>query len=71
MMPGMPEKRTHDFMCHGNTGLFAAFNTVDGTVIASIHCRLRAIELKKFLFEIDTQMPDALDTHLVWHPRHS
>ena len=63
-MPGMPEKRTHDFMCHGTNGLFAAFNTVDGFVIAWIHCRLRAIEFKKFLFGTDTLIPDALDTHL-------
>lgn len=27
MMPGMPEKRTHDYVRHGTTSLFAAFNT--------------------------------------------
>jgi hypothetical protein len=31
MMPGMPEKRTHDYVRHGTTSLFAAFNTADGT----------------------------------------
>ena len=31
MMPGMPEKRTHDYLRHGTTSLFAAFNTADGT----------------------------------------
>ena len=30
MMPGMPEKRTHDYLRHGTTSLFAAFNTADG-----------------------------------------
>ena len=30
MMPGMPEKRTHDYVRHGTTSLFAAFNTADG-----------------------------------------
>ena len=30
MMPGMPEKRTHDYVRHGVTSLFAAFNTADG-----------------------------------------
>jgi len=39
MMPGMPEKRTHDYVRHGTTSLFAAFNTVDGTVISSLHRR--------------------------------
>ncbi|KJY28167.1 hypothetical protein VR45_33075 [Streptomyces sp. NRRL S-495] len=33
MMPGMPERRTHDYLRHGTTGLFAAFNIADGTVI--------------------------------------
>ena len=31
MMPGMPEKRTHDYWRHGTTSLFAAFNILDGT----------------------------------------
>ena len=35
----------HDYVHHGTTSLFAAFNTADGTVISSIHRRHRAIEL--------------------------
>jgi transposase/transcriptional regulator with XRE-family HTH domain len=65
MMPGMPEKRTHDYLRHGTTSLFAAFNTADGTVISSIHRRHRAIEFKKFLAKIDTEVPDGLEVHLV------
>jgi len=65
MMPGMPEKRTHDYVRHGATSLFAAFNTADGTVISSIHRRHRAIEFKKFLAKIDTEVPDGLEVHLV------
>ncbi len=34
MMPGMPERRTHDYLRHGITSLFAAFNIADGTVIS-------------------------------------
>ena len=49
MMPGMPEKRTHDYVRNGTTSLFAAFNTADGTVISSLHRRHRSIEFKKFL----------------------
>jgi transposase len=49
MMPGMPGMRTHDYVRHGVTSLFAAFNIADGTVISSIHRRHRAIEFKKFL----------------------
>ena len=65
MMPGMPEKRTHDYVRHGTTSLFAAFNTADGTVITALHRRHRAIEFKKFLAKIDAQVPDDLDVHLV------
>jgi transposase len=65
MMPGMPEKRTHDYVRHGTTSLFAAFNTADGTVISSIHRRHRSIEFKKFLAKIDTEVPDGLEVHLV------
>jgi hypothetical protein len=49
MMPGMPERRTHDYLRHGITSLFAAFNIADGTVISQLHRRHRAIEFKKFL----------------------
>ena len=65
MMPGMPEKRTHDYVRHGTTSLFAAFNTADGTVISSTHRRHRAVEFKKFLTKIDREVPDHLDVHLV------
>jgi transposase len=65
MMPGMPEKRTHDYVRHGTTSLFAAFNTADGTVISSMHRRHRAIEFTKFLTKIDAQVPAGLDVHLV------
>ena len=65
MMPGMPEKRTHDYVRHGTTSLFAAFNTADGTVISSLHRRHRAVEFKKFLAKIDKQVPDDLEVHLI------
>lgn len=65
MMPGMPEKRTHDYVRHGTTSLFAAFNTADGTVISSLHRRHRTVEFKKFLTKIDGEVPEHLDVHLV------
>ncbi len=65
MMPGMPERRTHDYVRHGTTTLFAAFNTADGTVISSLHRRHRAVEFKKFLAKIDNEVPDDLDVHLI------
>jgi transposase/transcriptional regulator with XRE-family HTH domain len=65
MMPGMPERRTHDYVRYGTTSLFAAFNTADGTVISSVHRRHRTIEFKKFLAKIDAEVPAHLDVHLV------
>ncbi len=65
MMPGMPEKRTHDYVRHGTTSLFAAFNTADGTVISSLHRRHRAVEFTKFLNKIDREVPAHLDVHLI------
>jgi transposase len=65
MMPGMPERRTHDYLRHGTTSLFAAFNIADGTVIGELHRRHRAAEYKKFLVAIDKTVPPELDVHLV------
>ena len=62
MMPGMPERRTHDYVRHGTTSLFAAFNVADGTVITSLHRRHRAIEFKKFLTKIDDRGPRRTST---------
>jgi transposase-like protein/transposase/transcriptional regulator with XRE-family HTH domain len=65
MMPGMPERRTHDYVRHGVTSLFAAFNIADGTVISQTYRRRRAVEFKKFLVAIDTAVPEELDVYLV------
>jgi len=65
MMPGMPERRTHDYARHGVVDLFAAFNIADGTVITELHRQHRAVEFKKFLIAIDKAVPNDLDIHLI------
>jgi transposase len=65
MMPGMPEKRTHDYVRHGTTTLFAALNTADRSVISSLHRKHRAAEFRRFLAKIDSQVPEGLDVHLI------
>jgi transposase len=65
MMPGMPERRSHDYARNGITTLFAAFNIADGTVISELHRRHRAAEFKKFLVAIDKAVPEGLDIHVV------
>ncbi len=65
MMPGMPERRSHDYVRHGITTLFAALDVATGQITGSIHRRHRATEFKKFLIKLDTQVPTDLDVHLI------
>jgi transposase len=65
MMPGMPERRTHDYTRNGITSLFAAFDIADGRVIGELHRQHRAAEFKKFLITIDKTVPAELDVHLI------
>jgi transposase len=65
MMPGMPERRTHDYLRHGITTLFAALDVATGQVIGAIHRRHRAVEFKKFLTKLDREVPADLDVHLI------
>jgi transposase len=65
MMPGMPERRTHDYVRHGITTLFAALNVATGEITGSIHRRHRAVEFKKFLTKLDNTTPADLHVHLI------
>ncbi len=65
MMPATPERRSHDYVRHGTTSLFAALNMATGKVIGSLKKRHRAIEFKKFLIQIDEEVPGDLAVHLV------
>lgn len=65
MTVGTAERRSHDYVRHGTTSLFAALNVSDGTVISSVHRRHRAVEFKKFLTKIDKTVPAHLDVHVV------
>jgi len=65
MMPGMPERATHDYVRHGVTSLFAALDVATGKVISSLHRRHRSTEFRKFLNKIDKQVPADLEVHLI------
>jgi transposase len=65
MMPGMPQRRTHDYVRAGTTTLFAALDVASGQIIGSLHRRHRAVEFKKFLATIDSRVPADLDVHLI------
>ena len=65
MLPGTPERATHDYKRHGTSSLYAALDLTSGKVLGALHQRHRAIEFKKFLQTIDREVPGHLDVHLV------
>ena len=65
MRPGQVERRTHDYVRHGTTSLFAALDVKTGAVIGECHRRHRALEFRKFLQTIDDTVPSELELHLV------
>jgi len=66
MRPGQPERRSHDYMRHGTTSLFAALDIATGSVIGKCYPRHRAEEFRHFLDDIEANVPSELDVHLVW-----
>jgi transposase len=65
LRPGLPERRTHDYVRHGTTNLYAALDVVSGQVIADMTERHRAQEFRRFLNLINRSVPVDLDVHLV------
>jgi len=65
MAPGVAERRTHTYIRHGTTSLFAALDIATGAVIGKCYKRHRATEFLDFLKQIDRQMPDGPDVHIV------
>lgn len=65
MQPWQVERRTADYRRHGTISLFAALDVATGAVITDTRRRHRAKEFRAFLERIDTEVPDALDVHLV------
>jgi transposase len=65
MLPGTPERATHDYKRAGTSSLYAALDITTGKVIGALHSRHRAIEFKQFLATIDREVPDDLAVHLV------
>jgi transposase len=65
MRPGQPARRSHDYTRHGTTSLFAALDIATGQVIGKCYPRHRAAEFRKFLDEIEANVPRDLDIHLV------
>jgi transposase len=62
---GVAERRSHDYMRHGTTTLFAALDLATGKVIGELHRRHRSAEFLQFLRTIDQRVPERLEIHLV------
>src|SRR4051812_22260406 len=65
ILPGTPQRATHDYKRSGTSSLYAALDLTSGKVIGRLHSRHRAIEFKNFLQTLDREVPDHLDVHLV------
>src|ERR687892_121633 len=65
LMPGVPERRTHDYKRAGTTNVYAALDVASGHVIADLTPRQRAEEFRRFLNLIDKSVPADLDVHLI------
>jgi transposase len=65
MRSAHPEARTHDYVRHGTTSLFAALDVKTGRVIGQCHRRHRALEFRKFLDTIDATVEPDLEVHLI------
>jgi transposase len=65
LRPGLSERRTHDYVRHGTTNLYAALDVASGHVIADMSERHRAEEFRRFLNLINRSVPENLDVHLV------
>ena len=69
--PGLPLKKgraatmTHDYKRNGTTTLFAALNTLDGSVISRCEPRHRHIEWLSFLRQIERETPKDKSLHLI------
>jgi transposase len=65
MLPGTPERATHDYKRAGTSSLYAALDISTGKVIGRLHSRHRAIEFKQFLATLDREVPAEFAVHLV------
>jgi transposase len=65
MMPGVPERRSFDYVRHGTIDLFAALDTATGKVISKLSAQHRAVDFRDFLDQIDHDTDPALAVHVI------
>lgn len=62
--PGLAERRSHDYLRHGTTSLFAALNVATGRVTSECRQQHTNEEFLKFLKHLAKEYPDG-DLHIV------
>lgn len=65
MRPGQVERRSHDYVRHGTTSLFAALDVQTGKVIGEYHRRHRTKEFRQFLQTVEANVLAELEVHLI------
>jgi transposase len=65
MKEGRPATRTHDYIRHGTTTLFAALNVLDGTVMGRCMQRHRHQEFIRFLNAVEASVPAGKLVHAI------
>jgi len=65
LLPGVPARRSHDYVRNGTVDLYAALNVASGQVITQMTDQHRAVEFRKFLNLINRSVPDDLDVHVI------
>ena len=65
LLPGTPQRATHDYKRNGTTNLYTALDTATGKVITSMTRRHRSDEFRAFLNLINREVPNHLDVHVV------
>jgi hypothetical protein len=57
LLPGTPQRASHDDVRHGTTNLCAALEVASGKTISQLTARHRAIEFKQFLDHVAATTP--------------
>jgi transposase len=65
MLPGVPARRSHDYVRNGTSDLYAALDVTSGQVITQMTDQHRAVEFRNFLNLINRNVPDELAVHVI------
>ncbi len=65
MLPGVPQRRSHDYVRNGTADLYAALDVASGQVITKMTDQHRAVEFRSFLNLINRSVPDHLAVHVI------